>query len=265
MRKIDTKTRMIAFDAFKSLFAQALPRKEIIDAIKKEFRIPYGTLYDWYVGKHVTWGRTGKITLKAEAFYVLGALIGDGCLYKWKPTNNHVILVGDKKFATKYSKYLSACTGQKVKPYIDRNKNIWFVRINNFELYELFKKTRLDTNYLESLITKYGNQAALLFIEGFFDAEGCVKVIREPSRITPKVCLDITNTNKKILDLTQSLLQKNLNIEARFSLQKPRGNRKICYHLRIYKKQNIRIFFKFISTTKLKRKKIKLVRKWLAA
>src|SRR3989338_10727381 len=109
MSKIDREIRMVAFDAFNGLFANGLSRKEIMDQIKAKFDIPYGTLYDWYRGKHVPWGRAGKLVHRAEMFYVIGALLGDGCLYRWKPTNNYAILVGDREFMTKYSKYLRAC------------------------------------------------------------------------------------------------------------------------------------------------------------
>jgi len=263
MSKIDLKTRMIAFDVFKGLLASTYSRKEIIDKIKKEFGIPYGTLYDWYRAKHVPWGRAGEITLKAAIFYVLGALIGDGCVYNWKPTNNYVILVGDKRFTTKYSKFLKLCIRKQVKPYIDRSKNIWFVRTNNFALFELFKRARSDLVYLEGMIAKHEKQAALLFIQGFFDAEGCVKIIKQTSRVTPKVCLDMTNTNYEVLSLVQRLLLKNLNINARFSSQKPYGNRKACHHLRIYRKEDIRKYLKLVPTTKLKANKVIPVNNWL--
>lgn len=264
MHTIDRQTRMVAFDAFQALLGGSLSRKEVIDRTKKEFGLPYGTLYDWYRAKHIPWGRAGKVTLKAEIFYVLGALIGDGCVYRWKPTHNFVILVGDKRFTIKYSKYLKLCIRKQVKPYIDRSKNIWFVRTNNFALYELFKKTRSDPVYLDSLITKYGKQAALFLIQGFFDAEGCVKIIKEPYRITPKVCLDMTNTNYEVLSLVQRLLLKNLKIEARFSSQKAYGNRKACHHLRVYRKDDIRKFLKLMPTTKLKANKLTPVNNWLS-
>lgn len=254
---------MNAFDIFNILRKTKLSRKEIIDKINAEFGIPTGTLYDWYNNKHIPSGRKGKIFYRPEIYYVIGALLGDGCLYKWRITNNYVILVGDKKFTTKYSRLLGLCIGKRIKPYIDRSKNIWFSRINNYELYELFKKSRADLNHLKNLILKNGNRSALLFIEGFFDAEGCVKIIKESSRITPKICLDMTNTNLEILDLVRALLLKTLDMETRYSVQKAHGNRKTCYHLRIYRKEDIRKFLKSISTTKLKDEKIILVKNWL--
>ena len=106
---------------------------------------------------------------------------------------------------------------------------------------------------------------AVEFIEGFFDAEGCVKIIKEKIRKTPKICLDITNTNKDYLDVIRLLLSEFLGVETEYSIQKPiyKKNKKTAYHLRIYRKEYIRTFFDNISTTKLKDEKIKYVEKWL--
>ncbi|HEY4520489.1 MAG TPA: LAGLIDADG family homing endonuclease [Candidatus Paceibacterota bacterium] len=263
MAKIDRQIMMVAFDAFKSLCSNGLSRKEAIEEINTKFGIPPNTLYDWYKNSHIPYGRKGTISYRPEIYYVMGALLGDGCLYKWKPTNNFVILVGDEKFTTKYSTRLEKCISRKVKPYIDRSKNIWFVRTNNFELYELFKKLRNNLGYLRNLITKAGKKSALLFIEGFFDAEGCIKVIKEKVRITPKICPDITNTNLELINLVRQLILETMGIQSAISVQKAYGNAKIAYHLRIYRKDDVRTFLKYVHTTKLKGEKIRLVRNWL--
>jgi len=119
---------------------------------------------------------------------------------------------------------------------------------------------------LEQLIKD--KKSALLFVEGFFDAEGCVKIIKEKVRKTPKICLDITNTDFRILEVVKKLLQEHLGIEARYSIQKPEigkdgSLRKVAYHLRIYKKEFVKIFFENISTTKLKEEKVIYVKNWL--
>ena len=249
--------RLKTFDFLNEFKDKDYSRQELIEKINKEFGIPKGALYDWYSGRYIPCGRKGSITKNPELFYVIGALLGDGCIYNWKITRNYVILVGDKKFTDKFSKFIGFCTNIKTKSYIDRNKNIWFVRLNNFELYSLFSKVRNDINYLESTVNNAGKKSSLLLIEGFFDAEGCVKIIKEPIRKTPKICLDITNTNYRVLDLIRQLLLNNLGIEARYSIQKQSigkdgSFRKKAYHLRIYKKEFIRKFFENINTTKLK-------------
>lgn len=212
--------------------------------------------------------KTIELNFNPELFYVLGALIGDGCIYNWRTIYHYVILIGDENFTAKYSNKITQCTYINSKNYIDRSKNVWFVRSNNFQLYFIFKKVREDIGYLEQLIKQNDRKSALLFIEGFFDAEGCVKIIKEEVRITPKICLDITNTNFEILELVRKLLKEYLCIEARYSSQaehmgKDGFMRKKAYHLRIYKKEFVKKFFENISTTKLKEEKIVYVQNWL--
>lgn len=268
VKRRDLKLRIKVFDLLNELKGNGMSRKEIVDKLHNEFDIPIGALYDWHSGKFCPYGRRGELTYRAELFYVLGALLGDGCLYNWKITNNFIILVGDKKFTTKYAYMLSMCTSRVVKPYIIRSKNIWFVRSNNFRLYSLFKKIRDDLSYLEQLVSPNYKKSALMFIEGFFDAEGCVKIIKEKVRKTPKIRLDMTNTNYDYLEIIRKLLQNILNIESRYSIQKPELGkdgrmRKKAYHLRIYRKEFVKKFFENISTTKLKEEKIPYVENWL--
>ncbi len=245
-----------------------ITRKEIIERMHAEFNISKEVLYDWYSERYSPFGRRGRVIIKPELFYVLGALLGDGCIYNWRTTNNYVILVGDKKFTTKYAAMVTKCIGRKTKSYINRSKNIWFVRSNNFELYSLFNKIREDLNYLEELISKSNRKSVLFFIEGFFDAEGCIKVVKGEERKTPKICLDITNTNYKILELIKKLLKEQLNIDSRYSIQrkflgKDGFVRQKIYHLRIYKKEYVKNFFENISTIKLKKEKVVYVENWL--
>jgi hypothetical protein len=94
-----------------------------------------------------------QIEYKKELFYVIGALLGDGCAYHWKKGNvKTLILIGDEKFTKKYTEKLAKCSRNKVKNYIDRSKNIWFVRIGNITLYNLFREIRLDLSKLVGLI-----------------------------------------------------------------------------------------------------------------
>lgn len=214
--------------------------------------------------------KRGEIIHNEELFYVLGALLGDGCAYHWKKKDYRIILlVGNNEFTEKYADKLFKCTGKRVKPCINRNKNVWQHKISNIQLFSLFKKIRINLAYLNNLMKKgdhYKN--SLQFIEGFFDAEGCVKTIKEKIRKTPKICLDITNTNFEILELVRKLLEEHLNIIAKYSIQKAfigkdGSLRQKIYHLRIYKKEFIRKFFANMSTIKLNENKKKYLENWL--
>lgn len=258
------KLRLKAFDLMQDMKINNFSRQKMVNYLHDRFNIPKVALYSWYKGKYLPYGRKGKVIYIPELFYVLGALLGDGCLYNWRTTNNYIILVGDREFASKFARMLTLCIIKKAREYIDRSKNIYFVRTNNFELFNLFKRCRDDIKYLNNLLKQYDDKASLLFLEGFFDAEGCVKVIKENSRHIPKICLDITNTNIKYLELCKKILEKCLAIEGRFSMQKsPLLNRKPTYHLRIYKKHAVKRFFESIKTTKLKKEKMNSLKNWL--
>src|SRR3989344_4889444 len=119
-----------AYDELKLLKANGYTKKEAIDTIHEQYGIKVSRLYSWFNEKWYPYGRRGKIRICNELFYVLGALLGDGCMYNYRITNNFIILVGDEEFATKYAEKLTICTGRIAKAYIDRSKNIWFVRTN---------------------------------------------------------------------------------------------------------------------------------------
>lgn len=74
------------------------------------------------------------------------------------------------------------------------------------------------------------------YIAGFFDGEGCVG----------GAVLSIVNTNKNLLEITSTKLKK-LKIENRIRMRKKEEpHHKQAYELRVYGKQNILKFYKFI-------------------
>lgn len=266
--KTNHRLRLKAFDLLQNLRSNGTSRENTIRKIHSKFGINTTTLSQWYLDEYKPCGRKGELVIRPELFYVLGALLGDGCLYNYKLTRNYIIVAGEKNFAKKYADIVAKCINTKTKAYPNRNQNIWFVKSNNYKLYSLFKKVRENLHYLEQLIKQNGKKSALLFLEGFFDAEGCIKVIKEKIRKTPKICPDICNTNFDVLELCRKLFEQYLNIEARFSSQKgfigkDGSRRKKSYHLRIYKKGFIKKFLENINTIKLKKEKEKYVYNWI--
>jgi intein-encoded DNA endonuclease-like protein len=266
--RTDHSLRLEAFDLLQEMKVKQESRKQIVTKLHKQFKIPLATLYTWYAGTYRPYGWRGDLSYNSELLYVLGALLGDGCLYRWKITKYYLILVGDHSFTTKYAKRLSKCVTREVRPYINRSKGIWFVRTNNNLLASLFENLRLNPEKIHSLGQKI-SCSCLPFVEGFFDAEGCVKIIKEKARKTPKICLDIANTNFAILEQVRRILEEELGIITRYSVQEAFVGadgclRKKVYHLRIYTKEFIKRYFEHMSTIKLTPEKQILLQNWLA-
>ena len=209
-----------------------------------------------------------------ELFYVLGAILGDGYTYSWKDKKHEHFRVGldvkNKIFALKYAQKLSRGIGSKINACYYANKELWFVRLDNKELYLLVNKLRFSPNLLVSLINKNdkSRSRAINFIEGFFDADGCVKIINDSARKIPKICLNFTSTDSNRIEVIRVLLKSYLGIKARYSnqgayLSKDGFPRKKAYHLRIYKKEFVKRFLKKIQTIKLYDKKVPYVEKWM--
>lgn len=261
------RLRMSSFDLLKELKQEGISCEGASELVHNQTGISKSSLHDWYYSKYAPHGRRGYLNITPDLFYVLGALFGDGCIYKYRTTNHYIILAGDYDFATKYANRLSKCIGKKNNPYIDRNKNVWIVRANNHKLFRLFRNLREDIESLSSMLKNSTTSSSMLFLEGFFDAEGCVKIIKDRYRKTPKICLDITNTNYQLLELLRNIMKEKMGIAARYSIQnaytgKDGHCRKKTYHLRVYKKAFVKIFLDNISTTKLKREKIPYVNNW---
>lgn len=269
MERQNIETRIKAYNLLKELRNKGFTPSQSIKEINKDYKFCKSTLYGWVNNTQNPFG-AGRIKHRKELFYVLGALLGDGCIYKWNKRSSFLVnVVGEKEFTNKYAKKISKCTGRKAKNYINRSNNTYFVNVGNAELFFLFKGIKDDLNKLHFFMKKQNYyENSLQFIEGFFDAEGCVKIIKEPARKTPKICLDICCTNFGILELTRMLLNDQLGIIAKYSIQrsyitKDGHSRKTSYHLRIYKKEFIQKFFQNIKTTKLKKEKKIYLKNWL--
>jgi hypothetical protein len=163
--------------------------------ISDQFGLTKTTLYNWWKGTTPLGRRAGQVVKVPELLYVIGVLLGDGCIYHWRG-NFQVWLVGEEEFTAKFARKLEVCIGKHVGHYEYGKKNAWFVRIGNAELFFLVERARNDPSTVAKLVAEVGwPRGRLEFVEGVFDAEGCVKIIREPVRRTPKICIDICNTD----------------------------------------------------------------------
>ncbi|MGA3020548.1 MAG: LAGLIDADG family homing endonuclease [Candidatus Micrarchaeales archaeon] len=254
--------RITAFDEFNRLLQLKFRRKEIVDKVTKDFGVSSATAYQWFRGGSPYGKRAGRITINKELFYIVGALLGDGYIYAWRKRYRVGLSVRDKSFAKRFAEKLSKVVKREVRFYHYSKKDLWFVNINNAELFFLFNKLRNDLSYLRQLL-KVGNFStnSLEFLQGFIDAEGCVKLVKEETRKTPKVVMDITNKNLDYLMLMAFLLEKTLRIKPHFYSQFDKRRNSTYHHLRFYKKADVKEILTEIKT--IKNRNPKLVRRLL--
>lgn len=258
----ELEARLKAINAFTRLSATRINDNDVENEMIA-LGVSKGIVRKWRNRLKVTGVAPGKVARIPELLYVIGSLLGDGCPYQWKTTFS-VLLVGEEAFARKFASKLSLCVGYQIHWHKAARRNFWYVRILNPELFHIFLSTRVDPSLLEGLLNEVGRVRGIEeFVQGFFDAEGCVKVIREKTRRTPKICVDFTNTDLRVLTLVKGYIEERLGIVGRFSTQRARPPRKECFHLRLYSKANVAIFLGAIPTVKLTEEKIIYVDRWL--
>jgi len=274
---ISAETRIKAYKLMKELKKKSVSRKDVVNTVSRKFEISRGRIYDWYSGRNTPWSLKEKIEnleFGKELFYILGAMLGDGCIYYWRGIYQ-VKIYGEEEFTKKCAEKLSICLKKNINHYFyksyyeKRGSNLWFINTDHKKLFTLFKEIKNNPDGILDLMKKGDyKENSLQFVEGFFDAEGCIKIIKEPVRKLPKICPDICCTDYDYVELCRKLLDEHLNIEARYSIQVPSktwksNNKKTVYHLRIYRKEYVRRFLENINTTKLKPEKAQYVENWL--
>jgi intein-encoded DNA endonuclease-like protein len=197
---------------------------------------------------------------------VVGAVLGDG--YLFRPGNGFLVGldVRSKEFAERFAGKQSVVLGRKVKAHFYSGNRIWFVRVRSKTLFDIIERVRISPASLTSWLHEGEfRQNFAEFLSGFFDAEGCIKVVKEKERKTAKICLDITNTSKPLLDIVNSLVAESLGFAGRLSVQDDtRGSRKPAYHLRFYQKSHVEAVLSTINSPKLTAEKRELLRAWVS-
>jgi hypothetical protein len=109
--------RLKAYELFQELSARDKSTREMVCTISRRFGVSQSAVYAWTNGVSPFGRRCGRITYTKELFYVIGALLGDGCIYFWK-NGYQISLLGEREFCVKYAERVSACTShRKAKTY----------------------------------------------------------------------------------------------------------------------------------------------------
>lgn len=207
----------------------------------------------WNKGKHYHLKEPRKpryhpdLSPSPELSYLLGALVGDGCICEV----NYQITLGaiDKEFVEKTSSFLQKVMGRE-RPYpifIRERKGSWrklyIVNALSEEFYEYLKQ---GWSMHRDVIERCPED----FLMGLFDSEGGVYVNGRQKDVR------LTNTNRELIFYTQELLKK-LGISA-LIYEEIRNKYRTCYHLLIRRYEDIIKFAKRVGFT-IKRKEEKLL------
>ncbi|MAG02232.1 hypothetical protein CMI42_02750, partial [Candidatus Pacearchaeota archaeon] len=175
--------RIKAYKLLNKLKDKGISRPEIIKILIDNYGVNKGRVYDWYSGRNMPWKLKEKVEhleYCEELFYLLGAMLGDGCIYEWKG-QFQVKIYGEKEFIEKCAIKLSLCLKKDIKCYYyksyfkTRGSHLWYIQTSHKKLFMLFQSIRTDLGMVLNLMkNKSFKGNSINFIEGFFDAEGCV-------------------------------------------------------------------------------------------
>lgn len=220
--------------------------------ISKMLGIPEGTVNSWlYMGKNPT-NKLNSFdsTPSPELSYVVGAVLGDGCLFYSRGYWIQLV-VKDREFVDYFSQCLAKLLKRKeAYPLFERNDNngqskMYGVRVASKLFWSWLKEWEVHKNVIES------NPES--FLRGLYDSEGSICKYREKEHLA----IILANTKRELLELAKNLLKK-LGIDSRiYAINDRRKNHKICYRLVITSKDNLLLFYDKVGFT-IKRKQQRL-------
>ncbi len=205
------------------------------------------TVHGWWLGKKPDRNWNYFVPKPSnDMAYVLGVLFGDAYLINDKRCRFIELKSKDIAFVEKFSSCLSRLlrkeNGWKIQTLTHAGRRYFKVRIGSTRLCDFLSQKLIK---FKKLIT-HNESTMASFVRGFSDSEGW------PSRHWGKICVDMANTNRDVLEYVVRLLGK-LGIESRIYTNKERRKifhtsagtfvpRKICYRLWISKRKSVKRF-----------------------
>ena len=222
-------------------------------------------------GAVISWIRQNKrprlnnvgadLTPSFELAYLLGVVLGDGCLSVNKKKYKYVVVLSakDRDFVESFQKALSKIVGRIPKIYFDRKRGSWFCSIHNKILFNYLYRSFKEHS---ELIEKYPEA----FLKGIFDSEGSVNK-RKSSKNSYRWTLAIDNTDIELLNLCKDLLDKHFGIFSCIGLQSKKGSivkfgdretkrNKDVFRLTIGRKEDVKKFAEHIGCSIERKRKV---------
>jgi intein-encoded DNA endonuclease-like protein len=249
---------------------QGLTYKEIQEKLFEKYKVQLcmKNIYNWINGKHHPFGNVSNFdgNPSPELGYVIGAMLGDGCLYFDGGNYLLWLRVNDKEYAEEFGRCLAKILGKKkpYKPFWNKNRKQWIVVVCAVQLFKLLDRPLEELKpYIE-----YSKETVASFLRALFDAEGSIYVKIKGDEKERQLCL--YNTDEKLLSYIQRLLKGYFDIDSTLYLIIKKGsikhfpNGKIAkttknYYLLYIHARSLLNFYKHIGFT-IKRKQQTLIK-----
>lgn len=197
------------YDVNRSEVKRVFSLIDIPSRLKRKPLVKKDVPQEWFVGN-------------SSVGYVLGAIMGDGCL---AGGNEIRLKVTDADFKERFIEAMLDCgiVREDIKEFLveahDNCKLQYGVSV--------FNKKLVDYIYNNpTFIFKLSDEAKVEFVNGFIDAEGSAEIDNS---------VTITNTDKWLIDIVDEILNENM-IEHTIRVEKRSGKLKDCYRMYIRRK-----------------------------
>jgi len=239
--------RKLPLEKRRELRQQALKMRKMgfsIREIASTLGISKGTIEGWIYKNRNPENLFNIPSLKPskELAYVLGVLVGDGCVTRGgKGTYVVKLRTASRIFANKFKEHLEKI-GLSPSINVERRskinpkwKDIYVVRAVSKIFYDFYKS--LDLNKIRQLIRGF----EIEFLQGFYESEGSLDFRKRYKHLR----IRIVNTNYELLKLVRNIIETHLNI--RCNLRKRRGTKKTAFEILIEGNTPCRTFLEIVK------------------
>jgi len=219
--------------------------------VSRMLDIPKCTVKAWKYRRGVPWLAKWYPEPSNELAYVIGVLLGDGCIVREHHNDYDIILrVKDYEFAEEFSRNMAKILNKKFKKprRWSGRPSLWIIYYHSKAFHTWFRKQTLDTlkPYME-----YDEDTVKYFLRGIYDSEGCNYRCKR---------IILYNSDLKLLNYVRYLLKKYFGIMIRGpylhvragSIHMRRDGEEIRtknnnYYIGIYRMRNIQVFLSEIG------------------
>lgn len=169
--------------------------------------------------------------------YILGVILGDAWLYKYK--NNYFIGLDalDKIFCISFFNSLKQLN---LNPNIFPKGRHWRTIASSKVFYDWFKKLKFQD------IKKMALAQPISFLKGFYESEGCLLKSYNKKRDKSYFLIIIVNTQKELIELAIVLLEK-LGFNPKMNFRKTPLNRKDIWVVNLNRQKEVKAFLREIN------------------